>query len=191
MKIELKNLEVNLRFSEETTMFQADIYVEGKKVAYAQNDGRGAETYYNIYAKPESEYERNLELVEQAEQYCATLPDDILTYDHNGETRTLELTRSLRYVVDELVEKSIQDKETKKFQKKLEKDMENYICYTEHPETLESYCIVGAKKKDQFSLQQISNNPRIREAVREHIEELKLRGYTILNKNCPEVVRSN
>ena len=188
MKIELKNLEVNLRFSEETTMFQADIYVEGKKVAYAQNDGRGGESYYHVYARPESEYQSNLKIVEQAELYCAALPDDTFTYDHNGETKTIELKRSLRYVVDELVEKSIQDKETKKFQKKLQKDMENYICYTQHPETLESYGIVGAKKKDQFSLQQIANNPRIKAAVREHVRGLKLKGYTILNQNCPEVV---
>jgi hypothetical protein len=188
MKIELKNLEVNLKFSEETTMFQADIVVDGKKVAYAQNDGRGGETYYHIYARPESEYKRNLKIVEQAEAYCETLPDDTLTYDHNGEIRTMELKRSLRYVVDELVEKSIQDKEKKKFQKKLQKDMEKYICYTQHPETLESYGVVGAKKKDQFSLQQIANNPRIKEAVREHVRGLKLKGYIILNQNCPEVL---
>ena len=189
MKIELKNLEVNLRFSEETTMFQADIYVEGKKVAYAQNDGRGGETYYHTYSgKSKKEFQDNLKILEQAEAYCETLPDDTFTYDHNGEIRTMELKRTLTYVVDELVEKSIQDKETKKFQKKLQKDMEKYICYTQHPETLESYGVVGAKKKDQFSLQQIANNPRIKEAVREHVRGLKLKGYIILNQNCPEVV---
>lgn len=114
MKIELKNVDINLKFSEETIMFMANVYVEGKKVAYAQNDGRGGATYYNIYARPETLYERNLELVEQAEVYCDALPDELLTYEFNGEMRTIELKSSLTYVIDKLVEEYIENKESKK-----------------------------------------------------------------------------
>jgi hypothetical protein len=33
MNIELKNIKTNLSFSQETTMFSADIYINGKKQA--------------------------------------------------------------------------------------------------------------------------------------------------------------
>lgn len=45
MKIELKNFQFFERMSEETNAFVADVYVNGVKVAYAKNDGRGGETY--------------------------------------------------------------------------------------------------------------------------------------------------
>jgi hypothetical protein len=41
MKIELKNVKINKMFSEETTCFIADVFINGKKTAYAKNDGRG------------------------------------------------------------------------------------------------------------------------------------------------------
>ena len=40
MNIELKNIKIAEHLSEETTAFTADIFVNGKKVGYARNDGR-------------------------------------------------------------------------------------------------------------------------------------------------------
>jgi hypothetical protein len=39
-----------LEFSQETTLFRADLYVDGKKVAECKNDGLGGST--DIYAYP-------------------------------------------------------------------------------------------------------------------------------------------
>jgi len=103
MKIELKRLKVNLEFSEETIMFMADVYVEGKKVAYAQNNGRGAMTHYHAYSNS------NRGLLRQAELYFANMPNRVLTYDYKGETKTIELEYSLQHAIDELVENSIQN----------------------------------------------------------------------------------
>ena len=50
MKLELKNVKINEAFSEETLMFKADLYVNGKKIAYAENDGRGGCTFYREYS---------------------------------------------------------------------------------------------------------------------------------------------
>lgn len=41
MNIELRNLKVFDSMSEETTACSADIYVDGKKVGYLQNSGKG------------------------------------------------------------------------------------------------------------------------------------------------------
>jgi hypothetical protein len=112
MKIELKSIDINLKFSEETIMFMANVYVEGKKVAYAQNDGRGGATYYRVYAKYEGLYKRNLKLVEQAEDYCNALPDVPLSYEFNGEIRTIQLKTSLTYVIDSIIEEIIEEKQS-------------------------------------------------------------------------------
>lgn len=45
MKIELKKLAIYPRLSEETTAFNADVWIDGKKVAVAKNDGHGGMTF--------------------------------------------------------------------------------------------------------------------------------------------------
>jgi hypothetical protein len=82
MKIELKNVKINLTFSEETTMFMADLVINGVLAGEANNDGRGGCTFYSVRtydAKKrtflsDSEKERNKELLKQAEAYCLSLP---------------------------------------------------------------------------------------------------------------------
>ena len=44
MKIELKNIKVNLTFSQETVNFIADLFVDGIKVASCENSGWGGYT---------------------------------------------------------------------------------------------------------------------------------------------------
>jgi hypothetical protein len=44
MKVELKKLTLYPRMSQETTCFAADVWVDGKKVGHAKNDGCGGAT---------------------------------------------------------------------------------------------------------------------------------------------------
>jgi hypothetical protein len=61
MKIELKNLKINERLSEETTCFSATVYVNGKRAFEAGNRGHGGcNEYKGAY--------------EAAAAYAATLP---------------------------------------------------------------------------------------------------------------------
>jgi hypothetical protein len=114
MKIELKNIKINLTFSEETTMFMADVYVNGKKTAYANNDGRGGCTFYNSYHSP-----NNDEDLRQAEAYCLSLPKvRVEEYD-------FEFDMNLEHFIDDLVHAELEKKE----QKKLEKQMANSIMW--------------------------------------------------------------
>lgn len=48
MKIELKRLSISERLSQETTAFAADVWVDGKNVGTAENDGRGGETIVRV-----------------------------------------------------------------------------------------------------------------------------------------------
>lgn len=106
MKIELKNIKINLTFSEETTMFMADVYVNGNKTAYANNDGRGGCTDY-------SPYEGKKELLKQAEEFCLSLPPI------HSEEYDFEYDMNLEHFIDNLIEDELKKKEQKKLEKKM------------------------------------------------------------------------
>lgn len=108
MKIELKSLKVFEEMSEETTAFVADLFINGKKVAYCKNDGRGGCTYYSPYTK------ELRGLLNEAEAYCKTLPP--LQFEV-GSGSMMDLPQDLELVIDGLVE----EKEQEKFEKKRDK----------------------------------------------------------------------
>jgi len=105
MKIELKKISFNERMSEETNCFIADLYINGKKVGYVKNDGRGGCTdYYGD--SPESNV-----LIREAEAYCKTLPKvRVEEYD-------FEFQPTLESMIDEEFEKYLKTKADKKMEK--------------------------------------------------------------------------
>lgn len=106
MKIELKSVKINLTFSEETIMFKADVFVDGVKTAYAENDGRGGCTYY-------SPYEGKRELLKKAEEFCLSLPKvRVEEYD-------FEYDMNLEHFIDNLIDEELKKKEQKKLEKKM------------------------------------------------------------------------
>jgi hypothetical protein len=70
MKIELKNLKINTRLSEETTCFSATVYINGKRAFEAGNRGHGGCNEYHGD-------------ISAAKAYAATLPpyEGRLPYD--------------------------------------------------------------------------------------------------------------
>jgi hypothetical protein len=170
MKLQLKNVKINEAFSEETLMFKADLYVNGKKVAYANNDGRGGCTFYR-------EYSRELRpILEEAEAYCKTLPSKFHTY---GE-KTLEIKSNLEHWIDEVVYAISNKKEIEKHKKKLAKDMLKGICYGNE----NGYKLLHWKG---YTLEQILNRNEGREQVTKKIKELVSQGETILNTNLSQL----
>lgn len=160
MKIELKNIKINLTFSEETTMFMADVYVNGKKTAYANNDGRGGCTFYNSYHSP-----NNDEDLRQAEAYCLSLPKvRVEEYD-------FEFDMNLEHFIDDLVHAELEKKE----KKKMEKQMANSIMWGK-PKG-HSYSQV----KFKVPLAEIPTT-RLQEVVDKYKKELK-EGEVFLNTN--------
>jgi hypothetical protein len=129
MKIELKNIKINLTFSEETIMFMADLAINGVIVGEAENDGRGGCTFYSAksYDVKKQAFlsdelrERNRTLIKQAEEFCKGLPKQ--KYDFGLGTH--EFDQTLESVIDDLVSAEINKKE----QKKLEKKMVDHIMW--------------------------------------------------------------
>lgn len=119
MKIEIKNVKINLTFSEETIMFKADLAINGIIVGEAKNDGRGGNTFYEEkkYDVKKQEFfsdairNRNKDLIKQAEDFCKSLPP------YQGSDFTLDM--DLEFFIDNLIDDEIAKKEQKKFEKKM------------------------------------------------------------------------
>ena len=168
MKLELKNIKINLAFSEETIMFKADLYVNGKKCAYAENEGRGGCTYYRAYSR------ELLPLLQQAEAWAKSLPSTFSTY---GE-RTIEIKSNLEHWIDDVICNKSNENEQKKFEKKLAKNMLTKICYGNN----QQYRMIGWK----LTIEQMLMSPIGRLTLRNKIAELVNNGETILNTNLPK-----
>lgn len=163
MNIELKGLKINNSFSEETICFMADLYVNGKKIAYAKNDGRGGCTFY-------SHYEGKRELLEQVEKFCKSLPKQ--------KTDFGEFEQNLESYIDELVNNEL----IKKEQKKIEKLCDTHIVYG-NPKGY-SYKLIGFKGKPKLNELLKSENGKT--ALRNLIDRIKKElkdGEIIYNKN--------
>ncbi len=123
MKIELKKVKISLAHSEETTLFNADLCVNGIVIGYAKNDGRGGCTDYHVYGKNDAELKRNRKLMEEAEAYCLSLP----AQKYDGLSGDFPM--NLELFIDNLVEDEINKKETERVNKKMLKLQETNVIF--------------------------------------------------------------
>ncbi len=168
MQIELKNVNFSEALSEETNAFVAYIYVNGKKVAYAKNNGHGGSTFYHLHDI------KHRDLLVQAEQYCLGLPP--IKYE------TFEIPMNLENKIDELFEEWLKAKEQAKLDKKLQKDMLTGLCLKTTNGYTQGTWKSGSRKLTINELLSVKNG---REALKNSITKAKEEGRVILNTNIP------
>lgn len=164
MKFELKNIKFYESMSEETNCFQADLFINGKKIAYVKNTGQGGCTDYGVHDfKLQS-------VLREAEQFCLSLPKENI----EGMMSDFEFQPTLESRIDDLFEQWLKAKGEKKFLK----DMEKGLMYGNKY----AYNIItwNLPLKTMLSLQQG------REVVRKKIIQLRVEEETILNTNIPK-----
>ena len=110
MKIELKKIKVYDRMSEETTAFTADVYINGKNVGTAKNDGHGGETDLQFYHAQGSPLRK---LCDEAEVWARTLPDRIIMLGDGQHSIKVELVD----LIDDQVDEFLKNKEVAKREK--------------------------------------------------------------------------
>jgi hypothetical protein len=103
MQVELKNIKHARSLSEETNAFTADLWVEGEKVGYAKNNGRGEQTHI-------APFEGNRDKLREAEEWAASLPSEIVELGDGP----IELKSRLDTIVDKLVEDDLVVKDLQK-----------------------------------------------------------------------------
>jgi hypothetical protein len=104
MKTALKNVKICEFASEETTCFQASLWVDGKRAASVSNDGRGGCHRY---------YFDDHELEKKLNDYCRSLLDH--EFEFGGEKMTTPMN------IDILIDNLLVDYEVNKQIKKLMK----------------------------------------------------------------------
>jgi hypothetical protein len=164
MKIELKSLKISEHLSEETTAFTANVYADGKLIAYARNSGHGGCT--DIHCE-----HKNKDVFDAANKYCESLPDEKL-----GE---YSIKQNLETVVDGLVYKASLDKQNKAHDTKMKRDFDKGLCFG----TREDYTIVSWKG---HKLKDVIQNPLGRmpivNAITKHGKD------KLLNTNIPKEI---
>jgi len=173
MKIELKRIEFSERLSQETNAFSADLYINGRKVGEASNQGRGGPTDYGSYD------EEGRALIKEAEAYCKTLPPH--TFKMNGETHSIEM--DLEMYIDNLLTDYLEQKELQKFRRAMEKAM------------IKSFVIgITDKSYDKWTfkvpLAQFMSSPNKPEVmanlIKQYVIPKLVDGNILLNTNIPE-----
>ncbi len=93
MRIELRNIKYAAFASEETSCFEATVYVDGKKVGEAHNDGHGGSTL--IFPR---------ELEERINAYAKTLPDEVTDLpDPHDESKPFVMKQTAESIIDNLL----------------------------------------------------------------------------------------
>lgn len=169
MKIELKSLKIYDGMSEETIAFTADIFVNGKKVAHAKNDGNGGSSYYTRYQNADRT------LLVAAEDYCKGLPPK--KYESNGSV--IEIKQTLEDVIEGLVNEAYNEKEKKKFEKKLNNSMIKGLCHGD----VNSFTITTWTG---YTIPQLLALPHGRALIRAKLLQLKSENRPVLNTNIPK-----
>lgn len=160
MKIEVKNIKINLTFSQETIMFMANVYINGKKTFYCQNEGFGGSTSIHGFDG------WNEQTYQEANEYLKPQGFD-----------------SLVDYVDDIIYKEADRKEKEKYDKRMAKEMSKGLIISKN--NLQNYQIVSWRNK---SLSEVLQTQSGCQAVMREVAKVKAEGYTIYNTNLPQYI---
>ena len=181
LEIQLKNVKLGASFMhQETINFAADIYLNGKKIGFAFNDGQGGCTH----CTPDGR--ENFAILNEVEKHYLAKP--AVKYEDYGGG---ELKYSLDYFIDEEVGKLMDAREIAKVNKKIAKYMINHIVIGNEEKykagKLEEYRIV----KYLYPIATIIEKAptKLKEALVNHIAKLG-KGEAILNPELQPMIKS-
>jgi hypothetical protein len=145
MKIELKAIKHSEFASEETNCYQANLYVDGKKIGIVGNDGHGGCDYAHAD-------EGKREALQAVEAYCAALP--IIVTDlpaHKGEEGNFSYPNSLESVCGDIVTNWLITRDVKKA-------LRRCVCFTK-PDTKGIFEFSGTKATPEMVAQIQAKHP--------------------------------
>ena len=164
MKLELKNVKFYESMSEETNCFQADLFINGKKIAYVKNTGQGGCTDYGVH-----DFKLH-SVLREAESYFNSMPKK------KNEEFNFEYQPTLESEIDDLFESWLKVKEDKKFEKQMEKG----LLYGKDKRF--SYSIVSWNVPIKAMLM----SDKGKAIIKQKIFEIKQCGDEVFNTNIPQ-----
>jgi hypothetical protein len=104
MKIEIRNLKFSEFASQESNCFQATLYIDGKRVGTARNEGHGGATYIEPH-----------DCAARLNTFAATLPEVVTTMkDEAAPSGFFTYAPTGESLVDALVEEALTERDLKK-----------------------------------------------------------------------------
>ena len=173
MNIEIKNIQVFDKMSEETNAFRGTIWIDGKKVAETGNDGHGGQTWYN------ATHHDFIPLIREAEDYCKQLPP---IPSQVGES---PMPMDLPFFIDLAVDEFIKNRETAKIQKKILKYQEDHIVFGTELSFGFAFWTMASKRRAPISFMMEKHLDIVKTKLAEIKAQLKP-GERILNTNIPK-----
>jgi len=101
MNIELRNVKIYKGMSQETIAFNANVYVDGKKVGEASNEGHGGSNRFDLFENGRRDWELQDKCEKEAAKY---------TWSYDGET----FNHSLDSYIGSLVDNEVDERELKR-----------------------------------------------------------------------------
>jgi hypothetical protein len=164
LALELKNVNINLKFSQETIQYRANLYVNNTKVAYFENDGFGSCTNVLTERKKEA-----LDLFDAANEYVKIIKDA-----ESNKKFKYDITNWVDEQIIDILNKKLDDKNNKK----LLRDMQKGIVFGDK----NRYKIISWKNS---TIKQLLEDTQHKNLIREKVQMLLKNGENILNTNIP------
>ena len=170
MDIKLKKIVYSLPLSQETYCFRADVYCDNVLIGYADNDGRGGNTF--VYP-----YEGNMKKITEIEKYFKALPSETYKYD---DGTTFSIKNTLDSHIDTLIDEYINKKER---DKQLKRHMTKGIVFS-NSEYDDNFEIITWK----YKLKDMLKTPMGKTKVAIELNKFKKENKFIHNTNIPKDV---
>ena len=169
----------------------ADIFIDGKKVAHVYDDAMGGEFDYDVYGSigkdDKGEYQDSNERIEnkklfaELEAYIKTLPPKESTIKNDDGSMWM-CPVDMDIFIDDIINEIESKKGVAKFKKKMEKDMVKGICWG----TSDTYRQRGYKIPLAEIVKKDGGKMIVQKLVRQVKADLK-EGEVILNTNLAEL----
>lgn len=160
MKLELKKIKTYDKFSEETTCFTAELYVNGKKVATCKNDGCGGSN---------DVYFTDLEMHELVQDYCKNNP--IISWYNDKQY--------MSYSIDSRITDMICEYEFKKIARRKQKDS----LLLRNESSKERPYVFDATLKLQKPIKELLSTSNGMKSLKKDIVRMQINGYKVMNTN--------
>ncbi|MET6999387.1 hypothetical protein [Chitinophaga defluvii] len=170
MEIELRNIHIFDQASEESLAFFASLYIDGRNVGAAFNNGMGGNTLYH------PDHPDDMQLLKEVDDYCRTFPswqlDDKLSVPMN-----------LRVFIEMKVAEYANKEELKRFQREMELSMFDHIVFgVPGASEFRSYPTI-APVAEMLSLE--TGQQSLSNEIKHVVVQFLKPGEQILNTNIP------
>ena len=149
MKFELRKISYNKRLSQETNAFAADIWCDGVKVGFAENDGHGGSTNAQLVPEYAPMKIKGITKERAKEIYDWIKAQPPKVYPTQDGMKEFSVPMSLDVIVDDLLEAYLDEKYGEGAQKK--KWCKRSVCFRLKGDKHGSYRTIPGKDKGVYT----------------------------------------